>query len=266
MLEVWVGQTCTLKCKDCLHMIPYIHPKLYDIDELIRHLNLMFQMCTIDCLSVVGGEPFTNKKIVRLINYINHCASVPKAKIISNGTIIPDDDCVAELLKSDKIDIHLDLYPGNDERIQKTYSYLIERNVRCELYRYDHNDEMRWKYLGENHIKKRNWFQTKKSHSHCVMSSVYTLSNGIFVSCPRGITTKSVYHQERFPFEYVKIDDVSDLRKGKAELAVCTFGIKKEYCQFCYGVTRNNPVNVTPGIQIGVEYDEQNNADHHRRL
>ena len=23
-LEVWVGKTCNLRCRDCLHMIPYL--------------------------------------------------------------------------------------------------------------------------------------------------------------------------------------------------------------------------------------------------
>ena len=167
MLEVWVGQTYTLKCKNCLHMIPYINPKLYNIDKLISQLDLIFQMCTIDCLSVVGGELFTNNSIVHLINYINNISSISKARIISNETIILDDDCIEELLKSDKIEIHIDLYPGNDVCVQKYYSYLTERNVRCELYHYNNKDEMRWKYLGENQIKKEIGFKLKKPLSLC---------------------------------------------------------------------------------------------------
>lgn len=47
-LEVWAGKQCTLHCRDCLHMIPYIKQEKVDIQELIRDCKLIFELCNIE--------------------------------------------------------------------------------------------------------------------------------------------------------------------------------------------------------------------------
>jgi len=238
-------------------MIPYIKPSIYSIDALIGDLNKILKICEVQYLSIVGGEPFTNKNLIDLIRFVNQCDDIPKAKIITNGTIFPTDDMIHELLKKDKIEVHIDQYPGCELRSEKIFEYYQKKKVRCELYHYNIYEEARWKGLGENHIKRLRLSGAMTSHRYCAMNKVYTLSDGLFVSCPRGITTEMVYGQKRLPYEYIVMDELMDEMDGKARIAVCIFGIYKEYCRYCYGVTRDNPRNVIPGLQLDLKRREK---------
>lgn len=251
LLEVWIGQTCTLKCRDCLHMIPYIRPEIYNVDVLIKDINNMLEMSEVEYISVVGGEPFTNREIYKLIDYINSDGRIKKGKIITNGTLKLGEP-VINSLKNDKnvMEIHIDVYPGQDNKCAEFAEVLKKNKIPYEKYRYDEKKDMRWKYLCENNMKLQNVSKAKKAHRRCWMKSVFTISNRKFASCPRGITTKYVYEFKDNPYELVNLTKIKPDNIGKAYIATCMEGIWKDYCRYCPGVTVENNEDVIPGIQI----------------
>ena len=87
-LEVWVGKTCNLRCRDCLHMIPYIKQKKLEVSRLIRDCKRLLELCSINYFSIAGGEPFCCKNLFELIDFVTESADLKDGKIVTNGTVI----------------------------------------------------------------------------------------------------------------------------------------------------------------------------------
>ncbi|MCI8431114.1 MAG: radical SAM protein [Lachnospiraceae bacterium] len=251
-LELWVGQSCTLKCRDCLHMIPYVRAELYDVEELIRDLKHLFWLCQVDYISVLGGEPLTNRKLYRLIDFISSCPQIREGKLITNGTILPDERLIRSLVRlNGKLDVRIDSYPGSEEKALHFYETMQENGIRSTLLRHEVFEEMRWKWLGGLKQKQLKPRTSQAVYTHCALKGCYTLANGEFTVCPRGITTESVFKAPKNFWEHVKIRSLPCNVFGRARLAVSLEPrIYKDYCRYCLGVSKLNPFSVAPGTQL----------------
>ena len=66
----WIGQKCSLKCRLCCNLIPYMKQKSYNADELIKDFIFLAQNSRIEFLQIQGGEPFTHPNIVKIIDSV----------------------------------------------------------------------------------------------------------------------------------------------------------------------------------------------------
>ena len=178
-LEVWVGQTCTLKCRDCCHMIPYIKPSIYDVDSLIEDCKILFELCDVDFFSILGGEPFTNPDLYKLIDFVAESKNIKDGKLITNGTIMPNDMMMNSLRKlNNKLDVRIDVYPGRETRAQEFYDKLTTEGIRCTLLRHSVFEEMRRKKLSGPNQKIIPCRTSDMIYNECALKSCHTLSNG----------------------------------------------------------------------------------------
>ncbi|MDR2772591.1 MAG: radical SAM protein [Elusimicrobiota bacterium] len=95
-VEVAVTTFCTLKCKDCANYIPDIGSDkhyLMTFDEYKRYLdNLLADIKKVHKLVLLGGEPFLNKDIEKILQYSLEHPKVRKVKLVTNGTLdIPEN-------------------------------------------------------------------------------------------------------------------------------------------------------------------------------
>jgi sulfatase maturation enzyme AslB (radical SAM superfamily) len=107
-LEINVSEACTLKCKDCSYLMQYYqHPQNVNIQYLKNVLDRLLSV--VDRVSefrLLGGEPFLNQELYKLIDaYYNH-AKVGIIDIHTNGTIIPTQR-VLDSLKHDNVIVHI---------------------------------------------------------------------------------------------------------------------------------------------------------------
>ncbi len=251
-LEVWVGQRCTLKCRDCMHMIPYVKSQVYDIDELISDCKKIFSLCEVDFLSVLGGEPFTNKELYRFLEFVAACDNIKDGKLITNGTILPDEKTLAAIKGlNNKLDVRLDQYPGTDERVSHFYKIMQDNGIRCTLMRHSVWEEMRWKWVScptQQMVPSR---ASKKLYSECALKACYTMANGEFTVCPRGITTESVFGMKKNIFENVPVRKLKNNLFSRAWIATSiSSNFYKDYCRYCLGLAVSNPFSIDPGIQL----------------
>ena len=251
-LELWVGQSCTLRCKDCLHMIPYVQQKRYDVDDLIQDCKKLFRICQVDYISVLGGEPLTNRQLYRLIDFISSCSHIRDGKLITNGTIMPDNRLIHSLIRlNGKLDVRIDSYPGSEEKAARFFQIMQENGIRSTLLHHEVFEEMRWKWLGGQKQKLLEPRTSQAVYTHCALKGCYTLADGEFTVCPRGITTESVFGLPKNPWEHICVRTLPCNVFGRARFAVSLEQrIYKDYCRYCLGVSKVNPFSVDPGIQI----------------
>ena len=98
-LVLWVGSKCTLKCRDCCNLIPYLEQKTYSVDSIINNINYITQDMEIELLQIQGGEPFTHKHISEIIEKCAMNNHIHKIEIASNGTILPNEDTIKVIKK-----------------------------------------------------------------------------------------------------------------------------------------------------------------------
>lgn len=252
-LEVWVGQVCTLKCRDCCHMIPYIKPRLYSIDELIDDCRHVFELCEVDFFSILGGEPFTNPNLYQLLDFVAEADNIRDGKLITNATIMPDERMIKSLKKlNNKLDVRIDVYPGAETRGQEFYDKMREHDIRCTYMRHTVFEEMRWKKVGGPEQKLLPVDVTEEIFKQCALNACYTMSNGELTVCPRGITTEAVFGMKKNPWEHINIRGMDNTLINRARIATAlSSDIYKDYCRYCMGLAAMNPYSIPPGIQIG---------------
>lgn len=250
-LEVWVGQACTLRCKDCLHMIPYIKPKVYDIGQLIIDCKKLFGVCEVEYLSILGGEPFVNKELYRFLDFIRKCKVIKDGKLITNGTVLPDKRTLQSLIKlNNKLDIRIDVYPGSDIRSEQFYELMQKYHIRSTIMHHEVFEELHWKWMGSTKQKKKSIRSSQIAYTNCGLRGCYTLADGEFTVCPRGITTEQIFGIRKNCYENVKIAELHTGICGRASFATSIEPkIYKDYCRYCLGMTKLNPYCIDAGIQ-----------------
>jgi len=247
--EVWVGQRCSLRCKECCHLIPYADPVFYEMDTVIADCSAFLDLCEIEFFSIVGGEPFCHPELYRLLDFFSGRHDVLDGKIVTNGTVMPDRRTINSLknLKG-KFEVRIDLYPGKEEFTSRFYNSLLEEGIRCHLTRFE---EWSWKRLGGPEQERLSTKAAKDAFARCWDKQCYTLANGEFTACPRGILSEHVFSIPKRRFEHMRILDDKSKATSKALIATCmTHKAYKDYCRHCLGMTKTNLDDVTPGVQI----------------
>jgi hypothetical protein len=210
-------------------------------------------LCDFDFFSIVGGEPFTNKRLYKLLDFVAQCDNIKDGKLITNGTIMPDERTL-ESIKNlhGKLDVRIDVYPGCEERANKFYDLMQKHNIRCAFMRHTQWDEIHWKCVCSFEQKILNKALAQKVYLNCSLKSCHTLANGELTVCPRGITTQTVFGLKKNRYENILISQLKDNVVSRAKIAtgMCPL-IHKDYCRFCFGTGTVNPFNISAGIQLG---------------
>ena len=251
-LEVWTGKCCSLRCKDCVHMIPYLKPVLFDVDRLISDIEIISQFCTVKYFSIVGGEPLTNPELYKLVDYIGQNPDITFCKLLTNGTIMPSQRLMESMKAAGKkFIVHVDQYPGTEETSTMIYQKIASAGIRCITLRHSVFKEMHWKYLGGVDQKTLPEDMSQDIYRSCGLRGCYTLADGEFTACPRGITTEEIYDVPKNKWENINIRKLPDNLWGRARLATSIDqGIYKDYCRNCLGITELNPLTVDAGVQL----------------
>lgn len=251
-LEVWVGKVCNLRCRDCLHMLPYIKQKQSDISELIKDCEKLLELCDIKYFSIAGGEPFCCRNISELIDFVARCENIRDGKIVTNGTMMPDEKTIISLKEMQgKLEVRVDVYPGQEERTRKFIDMLEDNKIRNHIQFYRGDKKSNWKHVSSPMQMEICDSMVEMIYSGCSVRHCYTLCDGELTACPRGITTEEVFSLDKNPFEHVIVSELKNELESKARIATCfEDSVYKDYCKYCLGLTELNPYFVVPGVQV----------------
>ena len=249
-LQIWVGQTCTLKCKNCSQLFPYIEPKIYNINDVIEDLKYSLKYIKPESIHIIGGEPFTNKDIGKLISYICEVNPNKPNKIVSNGTIIPKNE-ILELLTINKqsMSVTISDYPVVKEKQEQCYKIMQEKNIDVKYVIKDDS----WYYMGDNNEKEIKGYNVlKRNFKLCWDKTCITISEGILTLCPRMHNSHLVFLDEKYMYiEHIPIRRIPNNFIGRALVATClTTKTYRESCRHCWGLSNASGKIVEKAQQI----------------
>ena len=248
-LQIWTGQTCTLRCKNCSQLFPYITPKIYDIANVIDNTKKVLKHCSAESLHIIGGEPFTNKEIYKLIEFVAGVNPGKPNKIITNGTIIPDEQTLSVLEKY-KEDIYITIsgYSCVKERQLKFKQVCDTRGIKCRII----NEETPWFYLGDTTMPEiKDKEKIMLNFNTCWDRTCATIADGELSICPRMHNSPMVFKENKWFVEHLPIKTLKQGIISRALIATClSKNTYREACKHCYGVSDTNNIYCVRAEQI----------------
>ena len=248
-LEVFITERCTLKCRDCSHLIPrYLDrgAKDYDIDILIEQIEHILQ--TVDFvidLNILGGEPLLHNELYKLLEWGFANQKIGDVTIISNGTIVPQQN-IYDVIEKTKTRIRLSNYGKYSSALEDIRKECSKRGISHFV-----NDEL-WTDMGK--IYNHNYTKPEliEIFKNCPFSFDFLLLNGKLFRCSHVAHLnnlgfiKSIEHDcIDFTDSFNRQDEIYLKRKEVEQYVKIDY---LEGCSYCNGI-QNSIQGIEPAIQ-----------------
>ena len=229
-LEIPITTKCTLKCKECSNLIPcYKNNDTIELEKLLESIDKFLEIINnIVYVRVLGGEPFLNTNLERIITKLSKSPKIQRVEIVTNATIIPTNKELLKKLSNPKVNISISRYPYS--RIDKLTKVLKENNISYKI-----DDIKFWLSYGplnkRNKTKKELIKQYRKCHHICK-----SMVNGEIHLCPRSSHGKDLNIFKVPEDEYLNILDnnlsIEDKKNMFNKMLKRKYILACDYCDF----------------------------------
>lgn len=173
---------CSLKCRHCSQLIPYYPaPRTIDLEYSLECFDRFLEVIDfITEVRVLGGEPFCNVDIHKVVEHFHNHPKIGKTVIYTNGTIIPKKQMLSDLNDGMAI-VHISDYGASTEKIAALVEELKEYpGIEYFVRSYDS-----WMDLGDTSERDFSAKTLKEVYDSCNQRSCKHFHNDRFYSCPR---------------------------------------------------------------------------------
>lgn len=246
-----ITEKCTLRCKKCVALVPYIKkPINFEKDKIMKNLESTFKIVDeVKILTLSGGDVIIHPNLNEIIQSIGDKylgKQIKTIEILTNAIVMPTEDTL-EILKKYSIVVRISNY-GEQTKCRQKPEQLTEllNNNKIESYTMVYDTWIDFGYPQEsNNVKNLVDFFDNCGNSNCV--AIY--DQKIF-NCGYSIGAQQVGYCEYDEYDYF------DLTKNvnKMELMEFVLGYSKkgylEYCKKCNGFFNVNKKEVIAGEQL----------------
>ncbi len=193
-LVFWVGTRCSLRCKNCGNLIPYAMPVSYDCTKILKNLEYICQDVKIRKLQIQGGEPFTYKKIAKVIEGCAKLNNIGRIEISTNGTILPDEETIKTLAAhADKVMVRFSMYDCVDAEARKRKIDILTANgVSVGNYNFMFSTG-EWFDSGDyQQPRNEDKEQVREIYKNCCNRSCWTLADDFMACCGKILTLREL--------------------------------------------------------------------------
>ena len=236
-LDVQITEKCSLGCKDCSNLMQYYSkPKDSDYNILIKCIE-KFMKCVDEIYEfrVLGGDPFMNKEMHKIINFLSSFKKVKTIAIYTNARFIPKNENF-DCLKNPKVILDISDYLLIEKEKRKAddlIKVLEQNNIKYNLARMSvWSDSGRiLPFQERTYIEKINLF------NNCCNSDIISLLHGKLYRCPfsaNGTNLKAIPEDKTDIVDLV--DDTISLKDLRKDIYNLVYN--KEFltaCNYCNG-------------------------------
>lgn len=224
-----VTTKCNLRCKECCSLIPqYKNPYHANLEVLIQTLKKIDECVDrIGEFSILGGEPFLYPNLVEVISAIPR-DKIRNAHITTNGTIVPHDKKLLDIIREKNIEIWFSDY-NCSSKTQKEFIELCEK----ENISYHVKKGMVWHTFGDGSTNfNRSEKELKKQFLLC-FSICKSIINGCVYQCPIHSHGCNLGKFERKAGEYVDLLHNTKKQNRKQLKKLMWRKTYVEACKYC---------------------------------
>jgi len=233
-LDVQITEKCSLKCSNCANLMQfYEKPVNEDLELLFSSLDRFVEAVdSIDEFRVLGGDPFMNKEMHKVVDKLVSYEKVGRVIVYTNGKIIPKGPNL-ECLKNKKVMLDMTNYGIVSDKAQAIIKVCEENNIK-----YSESVTTVWQDCGEIlPFQERTEEVKKRKFIDCCNSDTLSLLKGKLYRCPFSANAENL---NAIPLNK---EDQVDLSNTQISLEDLKSKIKnvvydKDYitaCNFCNG-------------------------------
>jgi len=244
-LDIVVTERCSMKCIDCSNLMQYYKkPKNSDFNELKFSLERLMKVVDgVYEFRVIGGEPFTNRELDKILSLMIEYDHLKNIVIYTNAQHIPTGNTL-EVLKNPKIKLDITNYKKVNRSAK--HDRLIDVLQKNKIKYVTHIANI-WTDSGRIKFRNLKEKDLKKMFMNCCVNDVLSLLNGKIYRCPFSAgahNLKAIPDDKR---DIVNISDVNisdDLIKEQLT-SLYTRKDRQDYisaCNYCGGRDFNTPL------------------------
>ena len=231
-VDITVTEACSMKCVSCSNLMQYyVQPRNSELSLLFKSIDKLMEITdSLYEFRVLGGEPFVNKQIGKVINKLLTYKTIQEIVVYTNATVIPKGENF-ECLKNDKIFIEITDYGSLSKRRDELIKLLEANNIRYTSIVPTWSDSGTLKYQNATEEQLTDKFK------NCCMIDKTTILNGKLYRCPFSANAHNLNAIPPNKADVVNLgDDNKTIDEIKEEI-VLLHGNKKylEACKHCNG-------------------------------
>ena len=131
IIDIQITEKCTMKCIDCSNLMQYydepIHVEFSELKNSFKKLSECVE--EFKEVRVLGGEPFFNKEIGDIVQYLVGFNNVNRISIATNATIIPNHS-ILEKINHEKVFLDITDYDEFSKNHAKLISVLKNAGIK----------------------------------------------------------------------------------------------------------------------------------------
>lgn len=210
-LVLWVGTKCTLRCKNCCNLIPYVRPLSYDTQKIINNLAYVTKDIVVETLQIQGGEPFTHPQLDKIILDCVQNPNIKRIEVASNGTVFPHDSTL-EILKKykDRIMLRFSKYKCVESRQNDVSVYMLNAGVKVTHYDFMFGNGLWFDSGGIAQNYNKNLKEVKEIYRKCSNRSCWVLANDYMAICGKIINLLELKGGELEENNILNISELAD--------------------------------------------------------
>lgn len=183
--ELVLTTRCTMRCESCANLMQYFDSKntyTCSLEKILESLQVICNLVdSITYVRIIGGEPLLFKDIAKVAQALQKEPKIKSFDIVTNGTIIPNDELLSILSESHKSWISISDYSASPNlkvklRTPQIIQKLQEYNVRYELLWQDST----WFDPGRVYKRNRDKAEIIRNFRACMKACVSVMSNENF--------------------------------------------------------------------------------------
>ncbi|MDD2741884.1 MAG: radical SAM protein [Rhodocyclaceae bacterium] len=245
-VDIVITERCSLKCQDCANLMQYYEKaENCDLDEIRGAITSLCSVVDgINEFRVIGGEPFMNKEIDKVLEMLIPENKVRKIVIYTNGTIIPRHELIP-LLADPKVLMLVTDYGPLSPRMDKLLAFMDTHRIA-----YHRRPAENWTDCARIIKHDRQPEANQQIFRECCSKNTFTLMSGKLFRCPFAANVDRLGAVPDLPNDNVDMLAPSEHATLKAAVNALVFKKKTlDACDYCDGRPLNAP-HITPGIQV----------------
>jgi len=238
-VDVMITERCTLKCRDCSNLMQYYeNPVNISFDRIVEDFNsLVNSVDHIFEVRLIGGEPFMNKDIYEIIEWLVKSVKLSRLVIYSNA-MVPFKVEKMSSLRNPKVVLSLTNYGDLAKKTMDNVARLDEAGIPYRL----HPPE-NWTDSGVIHDFRRTVAENELLFKNCCGKNLLTLSAGKLYRCPFAANADRL--------GAIPADPSNAVNASGGKRLITTYTRDISYlpaCNFCKGRSFDAP-QIEPAIQ-----------------
>jgi len=239
-LDIQITERCSLRCKDCSNLMQYYtKPVNNELNLMLKSIE-RFMSCVdkVYEFRVLGGDPFVNKELYKVINNLVKYEKVKKIAIYTNAKIIPKGENLT-CLQNKKVILDVTNYGKVSSKHDEIIKVLEDNNIA-----YTSARVTTWQDCGRIlPFQKRTKEEVSRVFNNCCNSDLLSLLHGKLYRCPFSANATNL---KAIPYDSSDIVDLSDdkisLEDLKLKIKQLTYDKKSlTACNFCNGRDYKTP-------------------------